>query len=243
MEELHIQDAAAVEIREVYLSQMQISLSKSHSPREVFETVIEMREHLNAIARADMELGASCQTAMLMAVKTFGQADFIAGSMSKGRRLNLKPLDLPVFTRTVTLGLGLSSLPVLAVNAYAAFEGSHGGPSESVLTRFLFTLPMFLGMTPLVIALAFAAHVTQMKPLRLATIVGIVYGLWSAVQTMANGAMILEARVGHFPQGGFDIVGRMFLTSAFLTGGVFIVTLVTGIYDARARLRRVGRVA
>jgi len=105
--------------REQYLSQVATKLGSRMSPFEVFETVSEIRAHIDAMAAAYEELGIPPDEAMQAALAKFGSPKTVGKSLAKA--VGIESVDgspaalLLTLAGTFTLG-GLSLLMCDSIN-------------------------------------------------------------------------------------------------------------------------------
>ena len=94
-----LRDPEIVELREAYLAEVSRLLYNRVSAVEAFETVREMRQHLDASASAHVEVGVESRVAMRAAIESFGSARSIARGIARSN--GTVELRWPLATRLV----------------------------------------------------------------------------------------------------------------------------------------------
>ena len=154
-------------LREAYLSDVSREVQGSLTPLEAFESVQEMREHLNAMAAAYVDLGTEPCAAMLAAIDKFGPARRLGKVLIRSARPQSRAERASVLAVTASFQGVLGAWYVILVDAWLRLNG------KVVLG---FGVDIIVGGL-LGIAICLIGSVVRVNPMRLAVIVGMTVGL------------------------------------------------------------------
>ncbi len=122
----HIEAEAA---REAYLVQVSKQLSTRLSPLEMYETVEEMRAHVNAMALAYQEVGLSPIDAMKAALAKFGAADSVGAgadtSTGKAKKFSHERLNTVALSALANAFSGVIVFFLIDLSFVATGASSH----------------------------------------------------------------------------------------------------------------------
>jgi len=118
-------------IREAYLEEVSATLRLRLTPLEVFESISEMRAHIDAMAAAYEELGMESEAAMAAALDKFGSSAHIGSVIAEISSKPFVDADAAAFIATLASGsvFGMS-LMVLTDYGFAALNH----PSANIIT-------------------------------------------------------------------------------------------------------------
>lgn len=97
------------ELREAYLAEVTRRLQNRLAPWEAFDTATELRDHINAMAAAYVEVGMDAESAMVAALEKFGVSSEIGASLAETNRTGMRFL-------TLSLGIGFTICVTSIVN-------------------------------------------------------------------------------------------------------------------------------
>lgn len=141
------------EPREVYLAEVSQQLHGRLSPLAAFETTNELREHINAMADAYIELGMDPEIAMASALERFGPSGKVGSSVAReapaSRPKLVLQVQLPISLLLLTFVVAMVASLGVVVSLYFAFaflpvHSPSGG------TYFTVALAVSLVISPIV---------------------------------------------------------------------------------------------
>ncbi len=155
-----VQIPLPAESREIYLSEVSRNLQHRLGPLELYESIQEMRIHIDAIAAAHMELGMPPNEAMNKALKKFGES----GHLSKGhsvvgrgdaaKRFSLTVVSCMAFVTVVCVAESkVSGNPGHAHLSQVVSLGLGYGASIGMLAWFTRLKPSLFGLFCLLVQL------------------------------------------------------------------------------------------
>jgi hypothetical protein len=121
--------------REIYLVEVTRCLSARLSPIEVYESVTELRDHIDAMAAAHEELGLDSETAMRLSLGKFGDPRSLGESLGQasgktwsGRIRPDVPIFLPATVALTMLTTWVSAFVLLNLCDFLFLVSFHGMP-------------------------------------------------------------------------------------------------------------------
>lgn len=170
-------------LREAYIDEIVRGLRGKETALEVYEQSQELREHLNALAEAHIEMGVEHAVAMEVAIKSFGEAKVIAAGLGTAPENTTPPQNAHVYMMLLMPCCLFSGLLMVIYDAWWQVAAGR-------TYRMDFKMDLLVGATFGFLALIMAVQVKR-SPKSLGqtvTAMGMaVMAMWYGPQIVANG--------------------------------------------------------